>query len=193
MAIIYQHLKQCGEVFYIGIGSNIKRAYSKSNRSLYWKNFIKKYPNYEVQILKSNLTWEEACELEIILIDYYGRKDLNLGTLINMTNGGDGVFGLIMSKESNVKRKLSMTGKKFSKEHKEKLKLKKLGTFQTKEQKIKRGIYKSKEIINTVTNEKYKSVLELSNLLNLNIKTLQKKLNGQLKNNTNFKYTGKWQ
>jgi hypothetical protein len=29
---------------------------------------------YEVQILTQGLTWEDACELEIMMISYYGRK-----------------------------------------------------------------------------------------------------------------------
>ena len=31
MAVIYKHLKPCGEVFYIGIGQEEKRAKSKSD------------------------------------------------------------------------------------------------------------------------------------------------------------------
>jgi hypothetical protein len=191
MAIVYQHLKPNGQVFYVGIGKEKSRAYSKCNRSKYWKNYIKNC-EYEVQILKSDLNWNDACELEKILISHYGRKDLGTGFLINMTNGGDGTYGLIMSEESNIKRKLAMSGRTFTKEHVQKLRNKKLGTIQTKEQKINRGIYKSKQIINTKTNEIYNSVLELSIILNVKVKTLQKKLNGQLKNNTNFKYTGIW-
>lgn len=96
MAILYRHLKPNGDVFYIGIGKNEKRAYNKNNgRSNYWKNIINKYHNYEVDILKRDLTWEDACELEKILISYYGRKDLGLGNLVNMTDGGDGTNGMI--------------------------------------------------------------------------------------------------
>ena len=89
MAVLYRHLKPNGEVFYIGIGNN-RRPYDKYNRSTHWKGIIKKY-GYEVQILKSDLTWEDACDLENILINYYGRKDLGLGTLVNHTDGGEGI------------------------------------------------------------------------------------------------------
>ena len=89
---IYQHLKPNGEVFYIGIGRSkkYKRAFSKYKRSTFWKQVVEKH-GYEVQILKSSLTWDEACELEKILISYYGRRDLGKGTIVNLTDGGDGL------------------------------------------------------------------------------------------------------
>ena len=91
---IYRHLKPNGEVFYIGIGHSkkFKRAYDKINRSNYWKSVVNKY-GYEIQILKADLTKEEACELEIILIDWYKRADCCGGTLVNLTDGGEGTCG----------------------------------------------------------------------------------------------------
>ena len=56
--VIYRHLKPNGEVFYIGIGSE-KRAYQKNPRSDFWKRVVSIH-GYEVQILKSDLTWEDA-------------------------------------------------------------------------------------------------------------------------------------
>jgi len=93
---IYRHLKPNGEVFYIGIGSNLKRPYKKSGRSIYWKNKVKRYPNYEVQILKTGLTKEDACELETILISWYKRADCCEGTLVNLTDGGESTYGRVM-------------------------------------------------------------------------------------------------
>lgn len=93
---VYRHLKPNGEVFYIGIGSNLKRPYKKSDRSKYWKSKVKKYPNYEVQILTTGLTKEDACELEQILISWYKREDCCGGTLVNLTDGGESTFGRIM-------------------------------------------------------------------------------------------------
>lgn len=105
---IYYHLKPCGEIFYIGIGNN-KRPNSKQNRNKYWHNITKKY-GYEVQVLKNDLSWEDAIELEILLISWFGRKDLKLGTLVNMTDGGEGNKNIIMSLESNMKRSLASKG-----------------------------------------------------------------------------------
>lgn len=99
---IYRHLKPCGEVFYIGIGKDLKRPYNKTGRSAWWKKITSKH-NYEVQVLKTGMLKEEACELEIILISWYGRSDLGLGNLVNMTDGGDGTT----NKSPETKRKIS--------------------------------------------------------------------------------------
>ena len=64
--VIYRHLKPNGEVFYIGIGSEKKKK-QKNPRSDFWKRVVSIH-GYEVQILKSDLTWNDACELEILLI-----------------------------------------------------------------------------------------------------------------------------
>lgn len=103
---VYRHLKPCGEVFYIGIGKtkNFKRAYELSNRNNHWKNKVNKYPNYEVQVLTKELTKEEACEIEKILISWYKRRDCCGGTLVNLTDGGEGTENLIQSYESKKKR-----------------------------------------------------------------------------------------
>jgi hypothetical protein len=110
MAIIYQHLKPNGKVFYIGIGVSKKRAYSKHNRSKYWLNIVSKYP-YEVQILKQDLSWGEACELEKLLISWYGRKDLKTGCLVNMTDGGEGCSNCKLSEATLKKKSEVMKGK----------------------------------------------------------------------------------
>lgn len=93
MAVIYRHLKSCGEVFYIGIGKYKSRAYQKKGRNVDW-NEITDTCNYEVQVLKKGLTWEDACELEIALIAHYGRRDLGKGNLVNKTDGGTGFLKL---------------------------------------------------------------------------------------------------
>lgn len=99
---IYRHLKPCGEVFYIGIGKDLKRPYAEYGRNKYWHNIVNKY-GHEVQILKCNLTREEACELEVLLISWYGRVHLGTGTLCNMTDGGDGTN----NKSPETRKKIS--------------------------------------------------------------------------------------
>jgi hypothetical protein len=107
---VYFHvnpLKQ--EIFYVGIGSK-NRPYSKQNRNKYWHNTINKY-GYIVVIIEKDLEWLKAVEREIYYIKLIGRKDLGLGSLLNMTDGGDGNQNIIMTKESNIKRSLAMKGK----------------------------------------------------------------------------------
>jgi hypothetical protein len=122
MAVIYRHLKSDGEVFYIGIGKTESRAYSKADRNKFWNNLVNKH-GYEVQILKKDLTWEDACELEKILIDWYGRRDLGTGTLVNMTNGGEGSYNRIVTEETRAKMRLSQKGKIYTKETRAKMSL----------------------------------------------------------------------
>ena len=88
--VLYIHRKSNLEVFYIGIGK-LKRAYSHASRNKFWKHTVEKYGNPIVEILIDNLSWEEACFWEMFYISLYGRRDLKNGSLVNLTNGGDGV------------------------------------------------------------------------------------------------------
>ena len=102
--VVYIHRrKDTGEVFYVGIG-NRYRPKCKDYRNNYWWNILNKH-GYTVEIVKTDLTWDEACEEEIRLIKHYGRKDLGLGTLVNMTDGGDGAKGVKWSDERIEKRR----------------------------------------------------------------------------------------
>src|SRR5438067_2280740 len=95
---LYRHIRpDKGEVFYIGIGGS-ERPYEKDGRGLYWNNIVRLNPNYEIEIMFENLTWEEACNKEREFIKLYGRKDLGLGTLVNLTDGGEGVPGYRFTK-----------------------------------------------------------------------------------------------
>ena len=103
MAVLYRHTRlDKNEPFYIGIGDNETRAYNKVNRTKHWKSIAKK--GYEVEVLLEDLTWEQACEKEREFIALYGRKDLKTGTLVNLTDGGEGTFGYKHTEE--VKQKL---------------------------------------------------------------------------------------
>lgn len=85
---VYLHYRNdTNEVFYVGIGRG-NRPRNKRNRNIHWKNIVNKF-GYTVKILAKNLSWINACKLEIALIKKYGRKDLGLGNLVNLTNGGD--------------------------------------------------------------------------------------------------------
>lgn len=107
---IYRHIRlDTNEVFYVGLGSyqkdKYKRAYAKSKkcRTFHWHNIVKK-GGYKVQIMLEDLTEQEAIEKEIELIALYGRSNLNKGTLINLTDGGDGIHGFIFTEQERKKR-----------------------------------------------------------------------------------------
>ena len=111
MAILYRHIRLDKNVpFYIGIGKDIKRAYSKSNRNKLWHNIIDK-TDYTIDILFDNLTWEEACKKEIEFIYLYGRLDLSTRTLVNLTSGGEGKVDFITSDDTKEKMANCKKGK----------------------------------------------------------------------------------
>lgn len=196
---VYRHRRlDNNEVFYIGIG-NTERPYKKykSNRSKYWHNIINK-TDYEVEIISSNLDVETAKELEIFLIQLYGRKDLGLGTLVNMTDGGDGCLNLKHSEETRKKQGLGRknkpisesqilaiinanTGKKMSEESKIKMRL------NNKKKLIAIGSVKKKKIIDTITGEIFNSMQECARVKNINYSTLQRSIKGKGKMFKHFK------
>lgn len=53
-----------------------------------------------VEILQRNMTEQEALNKEIELIALYGRRDTKTGCLTNLTDGGDGVSGMVHTEES---------------------------------------------------------------------------------------------
>jgi hypothetical protein len=123
MAYVYQHIRlDNSTIFYIGIGSDstYKRANNKYNRNQVWKRISKKY-GYSVEIIYDNITWEDACNKEIELIKKYGRINLGSGDLVNMTDGGEGLIGLIHTEDHRKKNSDSNKGKKKSEEFVEKL------------------------------------------------------------------------
>jgi hypothetical protein len=108
MAYVYRHIRlDKNEPFYIGIGSDeeYKRASTNTRRNKHWIN-ISKF-GYEVDILFDGLTWDEACVKEKEFISLYGRKDKNKGSLCNLTDGGDGCLGRIVTFSEESKRKMS--------------------------------------------------------------------------------------
>jgi hypothetical protein len=162
---LYRHTRlDNNEVFYIGIG-NIKRPYKTHSRSSFWHNIVGK-SDYDIEVLSKNLSWEDACELEAFMISEYGRRDLGLGNLVNLTDGGDGMCNLNpktiekmkasmkgrvawnkgkkQSKEQKLSHSLAMMGRvsprkgvKLSDETKEKIRVANVGKKMSKETKLK--------------------------------------------------------
>jgi hypothetical protein len=121
MAYLYRHIRLDKNVpFYVGIGKyddgQFKRAHSVKNRNVYWNNIVNS-TSYKVQIVLSDLTWEQACEKEIEFIALY-KKNTDSGTLCNISDGGNGGF---LSEEVNKKRSKTLKGHKVSEETKMKI------------------------------------------------------------------------
>lgn len=114
---LYRHIRlDKNECFYVGIGKK-SRAYSKFHRNKHWKNIVNT-SQYIVEIVFDNLSKEEAIQKEIELIKYYGRVDLKSGSLVNLTDGGEGNFNALFSEERKRKISKANLGKKLSEQHK---------------------------------------------------------------------------
>lgn len=165
---VYLHIKLTdGAPFYIGKGCSY-RYNSKRDRNKWWHNTVNKY-GFDVIILESNLTNEEALKQEMYWIDRIGRRDLGNGPLVNLTNGGEGETGRIphnkgitgvikFSDEINKKK-----GKPQSQEHKDKISLLMKGNNYAKVNKGKkksdRTKYKMSEFLKSDKNPRCKKII----------------------------------
>mgnify|MGYP003489713547 CR=1 FL=1 len=214
---IYRHIRlDKNEVFYIGYGgfnklekeNTYKRAYSLRDRNKYWYN-ITNNTQYIIEIMMEELSIDKAIEKEIELISLYGRLDLKKGTLVNMTDGGEGNSN--SSLETRLKISKSNKGKVFSDDHKLKLSIerrKRVTTDETKEKMSeshkgktgKKHTQESKDkisnslsgkvskkrvkIICLNTGEIYNSIIEASNILG--ISNIHSVLSGKRKHTNGY-------
>lgn len=112
MAYVYRHIRLDKNIpFYVGIGSqdDYYRAYSDLSRNKWWHHIVAK-AGYKVEIILDGISWEEANVKEVEYISLYGRKT-NGGTLCNLTDGGGGSLGLIVSVETRKKQSNQKAGK----------------------------------------------------------------------------------
>ena len=110
---VYAHFIPNQEVpFYIGKGT-ADRAYQKWNRNPWWKRIVNKY-GLEIKLLEEGLTHKQANELEIKLIAQFGRKDIKTGCLVNLTDGGEGFVGMLVtdSHKKHNSQALKLLGEK---------------------------------------------------------------------------------
>lgn len=202
MSIVYRHRRlDTFKVFYIGIGKTEKRAYSKKNRNKWWKNIILK-TEYSVEIIIEDISWKEAQEVEVLLISEYGRRDLGLGNLVNLTNGGEGTQGIIVSDKTKQNMSTSATGRLKSEESKEKNRI--ASSNVSEETKLKRylknkGLKRTPEQCKRISESKmntllldvingiyYKSMSEVCRIFGYSRKGIIRKLDNIEKNDTNL-------
>jgi hypothetical protein len=108
MFYTYTHSTPHGKVFYVGKGTK-DRAFSKSDRSIAWRNAVEKFGGYGSLIAAEWKTEEEAFYHEKFLISCF--KDLQ-HPLVNVTSGGRGPNDYCVSEEVRIKKSLKQTGYK---------------------------------------------------------------------------------
>lgn len=168
MPYVYSHTRlDKNEVFYIGVGSDTDnlytRAHDKNERNEHWKNIVAN-TDYKIEILFDSISWEEALKKEIEFIALYGRRDKKTGTLVNMTDGGEGTVGYIFSDETKNKiskatkgRPSHRKGKTLSQNHIQNLSGKKRAPF-SKERKLKMSLSRTGKKRATFTDEHLKNM-----------------------------------
>jgi len=115
MYFVYRHIRlDKNEPFYIGIGTrrfrnsfeqDYQRAFKKSQRTSRWINIINK-TQYRVDILIESDNLELIFLKEKEFIELYGRSDLTKGTLVNLTDGGDGGFNMGTEQKTAISNKM---------------------------------------------------------------------------------------
>lgn len=116
---VYMHINKINNKFYIGMTGNKAEKRWGSNgsnysRQVHFWNAIQKYgwDNFEHIVLLDQLTKEEACKIEILLIALFDTQNPNYG--YNMSAGGDGgTFGLSMSDATKNKISESLKSKRM--------------------------------------------------------------------------------
>ena len=110
---VYQHRRaDDGRVFYVGKGTErprhkqpvYERANEHDSRNQYWQRSVAKH-GVIVEIIASFMSDQDAQAFEREKIAEYGRQNL-----VNLTDGGDGCAGLIVSQEA--RQKLSVLAKR---------------------------------------------------------------------------------
>lgn len=105
---VYQHRRaDTDEVFYIGKGSRTPlkkyvRAATTSKRNTHWRRIVAKAGGFVAEVLVDFFAEADALMFEQELIALHGRANLG-GLLCNMTAGGEGQCGVVMTPEWRAK------------------------------------------------------------------------------------------
>ena len=92
---VYCYLSKKLRPYYVGVATNRMRPISPHSFQIPKDRRL-------IRIMKAGLTWDEAADWERRYIAHYGRVDQQTGCLWNMTDGGEGVPGRVVSEETKA-------------------------------------------------------------------------------------------
>lgn len=221
---VYAHIRNDnGEIFYIGKGTDNKshkdyyRSKSLHRRTQFWKNVVEKAGGYRVEIIAICKTENHAFLLEKLLIKNYGRRNNNTGTLVNLTDGGEGACGVVMSVETRKKHSINASkqrseawiksiriarknggnggvvrkGDKLPDWWRERISKSVMGENNSMFGVTGEQHHNSRKVVDTQTNEIYVSVSEASQKYGYKMKTLFNWLTGFRPNPTTLQFYGR--
>lgn len=205
-----------GVIFYVGKGTaprNPKkplhsRAHDTSSRNTYWKNVANKH-GFVVEVFASCADDKEAQRLERELIATIGRR-----VLTNMTDGGDGGAGRIISAETRAKISINSSkprseafiksirtarknggnggvvkkGDKLPDWWRKRISSAVTGSGNSMYGKTGAAHHNSRRVINIEDGAQYDSVLIASEAIGMKMKTLYNMLSGHRLNKTNLRF-----
>lgn len=126
---VYSYLREDGTPYYIGKGTG-RRAYATCHG-------IKRPVDLSrIQLIQDKMTEAESFDLERKLISHYGRKNTGTGILRNLTDGGEGVSGRVVSQEIKDRLSVLYRGRKMSDECIAKIKAAKANISESTRKKI---------------------------------------------------------
>lgn len=137
---VYTHTRpDTNTIFYVGAGT-LERSRSKAMRNPKWTEIVSLNKGiFIVDIVCNNQSWESVSQMEIALINFYGREDKGEGQLCNMTDGGVGANGLIYSDIHRYKIGKAGKGRAVSEVTRERMRASMIGKICSDETKSKIG------------------------------------------------------
>ena len=115
---VYVHYRaKTEEAIYVGKGTLTKKGYASravltAGRNEVWRRHVSKYGLPAVKIVAFYAKESDAFDLEKRLILKYGRRTNATGRLLNLTDGGEGLFGVKQSAKTVRKRVKKLVGQK---------------------------------------------------------------------------------
>lgn len=210
---IYKITNPKGRV-YIGQSTNVEKRINNYKKLFHCNYQIKLYRSF-LKYGITNHTFEiiEECEeqqlnnKERYYQDLYSVIEIGLNCRLTKSDDKSGKLsndtklkislsniGRKCNKDTRLKISFANTGKLHSDETKKKISLSKLGSNHTSESKLKIGISSknririTKQVINTTTNEIYRSITHASQLSGISVSWLNKMLRGVKNNTTVYKF-----
>jgi hypothetical protein len=103
-SVVYAHYRaDDGLMFYVGIGMDYRPYQGGNERNAYWCNTASKH-GLRVEVLLSDLTWSEACAVEVEMIAAFrSGVGQQWARLTNLTDGGEGTKGYKFTEEQRAR------------------------------------------------------------------------------------------